>query len=207
MPYDVSRLPAEHATAEAGRRARLIAFCFACYFLIAATWLLLVLDGRFGLPASVVALAAVVAVRPMAKRYLESQLNWHRGAEAERSVGHALNQLRYEGWILMHDVEQEYEGNIDHIASGPGGVFLVETKLRRYQDRDLTKAKRQAAKLAGSLQVWVTPVIVLHKRSRARVFKHHGVWVVPQQSLLDWLREQRNTPVEFETLARFADRL
>jgi hypothetical protein len=31
------------------------------------------------------------------------------------------------------------------------------------------------------------------------------VWIVPHAQLLDWLRQQRNKPVEFERLARFAD--
>lgn len=53
----------------------------------------------------------------------------------------------------MHDVEQPGEGNIDHIVSGPTGVFLVETKERRCEERHLTKAKRQAAKLHDALGV------------------------------------------------------
>lgn len=106
----------------------------------------------------------------------------------------------------MHDIAQAGEGNIDHIASGPHGVYLVETKLRRYEDFHLTKAKRQAVKLKAKLGVWVTPVICLHQR-RGDPFRTHGVWVMPQQHLLDWLHEQRNQPVAFERLARWADRI
>jgi hypothetical protein len=42
----------------------------------------------------------------------------------------------------MHDIEQGGEGNIDHLLSGPNGVYLVETKERRYDDRHLPKARR-----------------------------------------------------------------
>ena len=38
-------------------------------------------------------------------------------------------------------------------------------------------------------------------------FRTKRVWVVPLGELLEWLRAQRNAPVEFERLARFADRL
>jgi hypothetical protein len=51
----------------------------------------------------------------------------------------------------MHDIEQDREGNVDHLVSGPSGVYLIETKHRRYADDQLRKAKRQAAKLHDEL--------------------------------------------------------
>jgi hypothetical protein len=107
----------------------------------------------------------------------------------------------------MHDIEQEHEGNIDHLVSGPSGVFMIETKWRRYQESHLVKAKRQARKLHDELGVWVTPVIAIGERANSKPFKTKGVWVVPRQSLLAWLHDQKNATLEFERLARFADRL
>jgi hypothetical protein len=52
----------------------------------------------------------------------------------------------------------------------------------------------------------VTPVICLHAR-KGKPFRTQGVWVVPRERLLNWLREQHNQPVTFERLARFADRV
>jgi len=105
---------------------------------------------------------------------------------------------------VLHDIEQSGEGNIDHLVSGPNGVYLVETKERRYEDRHVVKVKRQAAKLHDELGVWVTPVICLYER-QGGPFRTQGVWVVPRQHLLDWLREQNHPPVAFERLAGFAD--
>lgn len=146
------------------------------------------------------------ATKPRLERRLDEAIRRLRGARAEQAVGETLNELRREGWTVLHDIEQRGEGNIDHIASGPGGIYLVETKARAYQDARLTKAKRQAAKLHADVGVWVTPVVCLHER-RGKPFKTRGVWVVPRGELLEWLRVQRNPPVPFEQLAQFADRV
>jgi hypothetical protein len=110
--------------------------------------------------------------------------------------------------MVMHDIEQAGEGNIDHLVSGPSGVFMIETKLRSYNERQLSKAKRQAAKLHDELDVWVTPVICLAERTGERPpYKHAGVWIVRRDQLVGWLGEQRNQVLPFERLARYADRL
>ena len=157
--------------------------------------------------ASAFLLAGVFAAKPYADRYADKHLRLLRGARAERDVGEILNALREECWVVMHDIEQPGEGNIDHIASGPTGVYLVETKRRRYLDPDLTKAKRQAAKLHDEIGgVFVTPVICLHSRA-GKPFKTHGVWIVPRQELLGWLRSQHNRPADPAAIARFAAQL
>jgi hypothetical protein len=161
-----------------------------------------------GIFGSLAFLAVFVLIRPHANEYLdETKRRWARGAHAEESVAATLDELRRDGWILMHDVEQAFEGNIDHIAWGPEqGVFLIETKARRYEDDQLTKAKRQAAKLRNEVGVFVTPVICLYER-RGKTFRTKGVDVVPSEHLLAWLRKQRNKTVPFERLARYADKL
>ena len=118
-----------------------------------------------------------------------------------------LNELRHEGWIVLHGTELAGEGTLDHLVSGPGGVFLFDTKATWYQPRHLQRVKRQAKRLRyDELGVWVTPVICIHRR-HGSPSSRHGVWVVPHRELLDWLRQQRNATVEFERLARFADKL
>jgi len=206
VAYDVERRPGTWVAAQARRRGRLIWIGAAIFFAVTGVILALAIGHRLSIAASMLFLLVVVAVKPHADRHADNYLRWLRGARAEESVGETLDELRREGWILMHDVEQDREGNIDHIASGPNGVFMIETKLRRYEDRDLVKAKRQAATLHDELAVWVTPVICLHTR-RGNAFRMQGVWVVPQLGLLDWLRQQRNQPVPFERLAQFADRV
>ena len=51
------------------------------------------------------------------------------GYAGEVIVGQALNQLMLQGYHVFHDVP--FDGfNVDHVVIGPGGVFVVETKLR-----------------------------------------------------------------------------
>lgn len=207
MGYDVFRQPAEYASAQANRRARTVFIAFGLYVVLVVGWTTLALTGHVSPWSTLFVPLGALAVKPAADAYVGRQLNWQRGAVAEQAIGELLNELRYENWIVMHDIEQDYEGNVDHLVSGPGGVFMIETKWRRYEDAHLAKAKRQAARLHDELGVWVTPVIALCERKKPTPFKTKGVWVVPRQSLLDWVREQRNTTLEFERLARFADRL
>jgi hypothetical protein len=155
---------------------------------------------------SVLVILAAVGLRHLSHREQDVAWRWVKGARAESSVGEELNGLRGEGFVVMHDIKQNHEGNVDHLVNGPTGVFLVETKFRGYTPKDLIKVKRQAVRLNAELGTWITPVICLHVRE-GRAFKHEGVWIVPQHALLDWLRAQRNASVPFERLARFADGL
>ena len=67
---------------------------------------------------------AWIALRDSPPHYVE---NWHDGAEGERKTEKALGPLEREGWRTFHDVQARY-GNYDHIAVGPAGVFLLESK-------------------------------------------------------------------------------
>ena len=49
------------------------------------------------------------------------------GAEGERLTGRVLDKL--DGYIVLHDRKiPGSKANIDHVAIGPGGVFVIETK-------------------------------------------------------------------------------
>lgn len=53
------------------------------------------------------------------------------GAEGERLTGRVLDKL--DGYVVLHDRKiPGSRANIDHIAFGPGGVFVIETK--KYKD-------------------------------------------------------------------------
>lgn len=204
VAYDVDRRPGAWVTAQAARRSTRVWLLAALLVVLAVAPLGLLVSKRGGLVTSLVGLALVVAVRRFADCQADDALRWLGGAAAERRVGGELDSLRCEGFVVMHDIEQSYEGNVDHLVSGPTGVFMVETKQRRYKEGDLVKARRQAAKIHDDLGVWVTPVIC---RPGGDPFRTQGVWIVPPQRLLDWIRSQRSTPVAFERLARYADRL
>ena len=206
MAYDVDRRPGQWVSEQAARKSLHVWLLAALLVAIALAAVALLASNRATIASSVVVIVAALVLKRYADREVVTAIRWLGGARAEASVGEELNTLRSEAFVVMHDIKPRGEGNIDHVVSGPTGVFLVETKERRYEDRHLVIAKRQAAKIHDELGVWVTPVICIHRR-RGRPFKTHGVWIVPQPCLLDWIREQRNSPVEFERLARYADGL
>jgi|CXWL01.1.fsa_nt_gi hypothetical protein len=63
-----------------------------------------------------------------------SRGNHHLGWFGERMTAEELEPLKLQGWQVFHDVPAEsgkQEFNIDHVVIGPGGVFSIETKMRR----------------------------------------------------------------------------
>lgn len=81
-----------------------------------------------------VALAAVVAGSWYLAKEAIKRGNHHLGWFGERMTAEELEPLKMQGWQIFHDVPAEsgkQEFNIDHVLIGPGGVFSIETKMRR----------------------------------------------------------------------------
>jgi hypothetical protein len=60
--------------------------------------------------------------------------NRYLGYFGERMVAEHLEPIKSQGWRIFHDVPAAVRGedfNIDHIAVGPAGIFVLETKTRR----------------------------------------------------------------------------
>lgn len=57
----------------------------------------------------------------------EHVAKWGRGAEGERWTAKELKVLEREGWRIEHD-RQKSGYNLDHIAIGPAGRFLIDSK-------------------------------------------------------------------------------
>lgn len=75
----------------------------------------------------------IVAARWFAGKTQQSY-NRYLGYFGERIVAEHLEPLKQQGWRIFHDVPCQNNGakfNIDHVAVGPQGVFVVETKTRR----------------------------------------------------------------------------
>jgi hypothetical protein len=88
---------------------------------------------------------------------------WQRGLDGERRTGDVLTALEANGWFVLHDVHWpgRPRANIDHIAIGPGGVFVIDSKnwsgevavrdgiLRQNGNRRVTECEGAAAAAAG----------------------------------------------------------
>jgi Nuclease-related domain len=204
MASERSKQPGEWALARAQREWRIsTALVAATVLTVPASILALLLDRPLVVLVPMVALALVAAL--LAERRGDLAVRWTKGGRSEQAVGELLDVLGEEGYVVAHDLEQSFEGNIDHVVAGPNGAFLIETKHRRYEDRALAKAKRQAARLHGELGVWVTPVICVQARQRPP-FRHQGVWVMSADHLTGWIRDQRGRPVGSAALQRLAAR-
>jgi hypothetical protein len=59
------------------------------------------------------------------------------GAVGEQAVGRRLDGLSGRGVVAVHDRRNGHRSNIDHIAVGPSGVFVIDTK--RYVGKTVRK--------------------------------------------------------------------
>ena len=50
------------------------------------------------------------------------------GTEGEHKPENALRPLESAGWTVVHDIREKRFGSYDHVAVGPSGVYLLETK-------------------------------------------------------------------------------
>ena len=57
--------------------------------------------------------------------------NIRLGLRGEQAVAEALTEVAENGFRAFHDLPAEENWNIDHVAVGTRGVFLIETKARR----------------------------------------------------------------------------
>jgi hypothetical protein len=57
---------------------------------------------------------------------------WRRGAAGERRTARLLDPLARHGWAVLHDLAvPRSRANLDHLVIGPGGVFVIDSKLYR----------------------------------------------------------------------------
>jgi hypothetical protein len=57
--------------------------------------------------------------------------SWHIGATGETVTGNLLEPLERHGWHILHAVPCPSGGDIDHLAIGPSGMFVINTKFLR----------------------------------------------------------------------------
>jgi hypothetical protein len=133
----------------------------------------------------------------------------------------ALRGLEQDGWIVLHDLPAG-RGNVDHIAVGPGGVYLLDSKrlggsvhvdgsgvtVRRFDDPELSyqhtgsrhllslaRQTHQRVMASTRIKTWVTPVMVLWAEFPQRVAEDRCVYVHGDE-LVVWLRARPQTIAE-----------
>ena len=159
-----------------------------------------------------VAVSLIMSVRDDAPQHV---LNWRRGAEGERKTERALRRLERDGWVVKHDIQQEGRANLDHLVTGPRGIFLLETKnlsgtisvengvlvARQFDDpneiyRYRTLASRlrgQARDLSARLReetdrpTWVNAVAVIWGHFPEAFVEHENVTYIRGDKLSHWL--------------------
>jgi hypothetical protein len=122
-------------------------------------------------------LAAVMAGWGLRFRPSPDAVAWRRGAAGERRTARLLSQLERHGWVVLHDLAVPgSRANLDHLAIGPGGVFVIDSK--QYRGR---------LQLDGSGQLWhgcypLAPTlhaVSFEADQAAQVLPDPGVAVVP----------------------------
>jgi nuclease-like protein len=85
---------------------------------------------RLGLVLSL--MAAVAAGWGLRFRLSPAARAWRRGAAGERRTAQLLGPLERHGWAVLHDLAvPSSRANIDHLAIGPGGIFVIDSKQYR----------------------------------------------------------------------------
>jgi hypothetical protein len=122
------------------------------------------------------------------RRVREAQ-NVRLGMRGEQAVAEALHSISEAGYRIFHDLEAGVDWNIDHVAVGTTGVFLVETKARR---------RRVLAKTGPNHVVRCENKILLFPWGR-------DIQTVPQAErnanwLSDYLSKKTGEPIQVEPL-------
>jgi hypothetical protein len=83
--------------------------------------------------ASIVAATSILALVIILLRTAAQSSNRYLGYCGERLIAERLRPLERRGWVVLHDVPAMGSSpfNLDHVAIGPAGVFVVETKSPR----------------------------------------------------------------------------
>ena len=87
---------------------------------------------------------------------LQRRADDYLGFFGERYVAECLDPLKAQGWFIFHDIPCVGGAgpfNLDHVALGPGGVWVVETKTRR-KGRTRPGRKEHEVVFDGAQIIW-----------------------------------------------------
>jgi len=111
-------------------------------------WPLLLSSGSLFIAASIYYLRKVVKIGM-------ERASYRLGSAGEREVAGHLQALNAKGYWVFHDVPVEREGgveNIDHLAVGPNGLVVIETKARSIATNE--KSGSRKVTFDGERLIW-----------------------------------------------------
>jgi Nuclease-related domain len=77
-------------------------------------------------------LAAAGAAWTLRFRASQPTRAWRDGARGERATARRLRRLERHGYTVLHDLQVPgSHANVDHLAIGPAGVFVIDSKYYR----------------------------------------------------------------------------
>lgn len=145
-------------------------------------------------------------VLPVVERY-------DRGAKGEEYVGAILEELRSDGWLVIHDAELE-QSNVDHIVLGPAGLFTIETKsnpgpirIQRLHGRLIRQVQLQRARVEKLLDATAEPLLVYSRAEVDRPGRRRKGIRVLEADMLPGFLEEHPRVLDDEEIARLRDRL
>jgi hypothetical protein len=155
------------------------------------------------------AVAALVGWR-LRFRPSEQARTWRRGAHGERRTARLLDRLTRDGYVVFHDlaVPGKTSANVDHLAIGPTGVFVIDSKQwtgsvhqsadglvwhnHHRLDRTLETVRWEAQAISRPLGTRAAALLCVHGAHVHGGGLHaHGVAIVPAGGLRDALGQDR----------------
>jgi hypothetical protein len=126
------------------------------------------------------------------RRIGDGASNWLLGGDKEREVAAVLEPLREQGWLVTHDIKKDRGGNVDHFVNGPGGAYVIETKVGRGRAADRNQAIWNAvwAKEKFGLR-WVTAVLCVGTEPPTQPIQQGHAWVLGPDDLVAFLSRPR----------------
>lgn len=138
-----------------------------------------------------------------------------RGILGERRTRKALGKLEREGWKVRHSIDVG-RGDIDHLVTGPNGVYVIETKAllgvaavergilvnRQLDDpdevwrwhglsrrlNDLGREVSNWIRADAGVRMWVQPVVVIWGYFPQGEVESSRIVYLRGDRLVDWLR-------------------
>jgi hypothetical protein len=171
-----------------------------------------VLAAQAGLPWAGLCGLAVAALVGWRLRFRPSEQarSWQRGAHGERRTARLLDRLTRHGYVVFHDlaVPGKTSANVDHLAIGPTGVFVIDSKQwtgnvhqsadglvwhNHYRlDRTLETVRWEANTISRILGTHTAALLCVHGAHIQGGGLHaQGVAIVPAHLLRDALGDDR----------------